>query len=354
MLIKHLFKNLFTLKLHDNLEAPNKNISKCDIKYDLPTVILYESFIPLDALVFEIGTSRPSKRELNHIIDAIIESKKLVLKDVSNIKNFFNLENPENYSGPLKAPIALRFGLIQKDKSFIFKELIRSNLFSISRCVRERVGIFHKNEIFFDPRRDKEYRSMVLRIRDVISENLEVNEILEKEKTEFYRKFQKITRVKKSKISLNLGGSILNLKDMSEFVYKIDLKDKSKVVREWVDALMAPIEDLQQINIKSFIEQKFSVIEFLKECLDRKTGAYESSFEARDLIIKLAKLSEKEKSRFLSRQRTETKKLLKMAENLKIEQWIIKYSKQIKEDYVAFLLSSQEKDKQNLMSHFDK
>lgn len=352
MLFGKLFQSIFLSSLIDQSHKNMTDLHQCDIKYDLVSTILYESFIPLDAIVFYVGTNYPSKSELNKLIDAILISKKVLLEDATNMAKFFNLESPVNETGPIKEIIQIRNNIVKKDKSFIFKEIIKNNLFAISKCIRSQIGIVHQNKYLIDPKKDEEFKKTVLRLEKYISENQEINELLNKERAEFYHQSKPTKKALKAKIALSLGGSFINLKDMVELIFRINAADKIKELREWLNIMLEPIEKLQNDNIKGFMMQKFNIIDFLNECLDRKTGLYDSVFEIRDNILKAAKLSDTEKQKFFKRQRRKTESLIKIIKNIKKEQVLIKYSRQIKEDYTDFLITGQIQEKDKLMKNF--
>lgn len=322
------------------------------LKHDLSAMILYESFIPIDALVFEIGTSHPSTGEIDAMVEAILTAKRLVLANASTVAKFFNTSEIINEGHPISDILKFRHSLMRKDRSSIFKKLVRNSLHLISECVRERIGVFRNDQRISDPERDSDFRKMVLRLREAVSENLDIGDRISKEREEFYRAFKKLPGVRKGKISLNLGGSILNPRDMLELISKIDAKDKPKAVREWVNSILEPIEALQMNSMKGFVEQKFIVLDFLKECLERRLGIYDSAFEARSQILRAAKLSDAQIQNVLARQERECRRLLELVENMRDDQWIIRYNRQIKEDYVNYLLTLQQSDKSKIINHF--
>ena len=44
--------------------------------------------------------------------------------------------------------------------------------------------------------------------------------------------------------------------------------------------------------------------------------------------------------------------MIRVVENMKTEKWIVKYNKDIVDDYVTYLLTGQEKDKKRLLNNF--
>lgn len=326
--------------------------SRCEIKHDLMTMILYESLLPIDAIVFEIGISKLSTKQTNRIVDAVLTAKKHILANPRAIAKLFDMSNIQNKDRSISRILGFRHMMMQRDQSSILRRLIREHLLRIHECIREQVGVLHRNRQIFDPKRDAEFRKMILRLREAILENLDIGDMISKEKDEFYRTFRAVKNVRKGKISLSLGGSILNPKDMLELVSKIDAKDKTKAVREWVDIILEPIEVLQMNGMKSFVEQKFIVLDFLRECLERKTGMYDSAFEARSQIMKAAKLDDAQIQNVLLKQEHNSRSLLRLVENMREEPWIVRYNRQIKDDYVRYLLTLQKEDKDRIMAHF--
>jgi len=312
-------------------------------------MILYESYIPIDALTFKLGTNRMSKKEVGAVISYVLEMKKQILQDPNNAAKVFNLSDIINEKKLIKALLQRRFKLIKADESFIFRELIREKHNELLRCIKTIEGLSIRNT--YD---DESYRKMVYRIYEAVYENLDVQETINREKTEFYREFIRGISEKqyqRTRIALSLGGNIFYLPLLLRLVGRINLKDKSKFVREWVSGVFSNIEKLTiAIGSKHFIEQKYLVRDFIRNSIE--TGPGNNAFESRFAIIKAANMSNDEIRDLSMKQSIENEKLMKIAENMTEGHWIIRYNREIKEDMITYLLTQQPEDKRRLLDHF--
>ena len=326
-----------------------ENTDPCFSSNDAMKSVLYESFIPIDALVFKIGTSRMSRGEVSEIVTIILEAKKNMLLKMGNVVKVFNLSEKINEQEPMKGLLEKRQALIRSDESFIFKELIKSKQDEILKCINNLKG-----KTMYDPRLDKQYRQSIDRIYEAIYENLDINETIHREREELYRDFrQDISNdeFKRAKISLSLGGSIFYLPDLINTIDKINLKEKNKFIRDWINLVFDLIERLAtSVASKNFIDQKYLVKEFIKSSTE--TGPANYAFEARSSIIKAANLNMEQIKELSAKQTTENSRLLKSIDNMRDAPWIVKYNKQIKEDLITYLMTHQPEDKKRVLNHF--
>lgn len=340
-----IFSTLFSSLLEDPVKTFE---SKCEISHDIVNVILYESFIPLEALIFEIGTSHMSKSETLNIVKLVLEAKKLIVQKPENVSKFFNISDINNEKGAIKDLLMKRQSLISSDKSMIFESLVKDKLHSILDCIDKL-----KDRIVQDPKIDKLYTAMVERIYNSIYENMDLQDIIEKEKNEFYREFKNFTpkKIKESKISLSLGSTIVNLPDLLNFSIRLKSKNRENLIREWTKGIFDSIENLlTQINSKDFIEQKSLVEKFIKEIAGSEVS--NTAYEVRTSIIKALDMQPDEIDSFMTRQKKINFSILEVIQNLKTPQWIIKYNKEVKEDMIEYLLTLQPEDKKKVLSHF--
>ena len=311
-------------------------------------VILYESFIPIEALVFEIGTSKMSKSELRSIGKQVLEAKKLVIQNPENIAKFFNISEIHNEQGKIRDLMRMRQSLIKDDASMIFESLIKEKLQNIMECVDSL-----KERKVQDPNIDKNYMNMLERIYNAIYENIDIQDTIEKEKNEFYRDFKTIApnKLKEAKVSLSLGTTLINLPDLLNFSTRLKSKNRENLIREWVKAIFDTIENLSiQINSKDFIEQKSLVEKFIKEGPD--TDVSNSAYEIRTSILRALEMQQAEIDQFMDRQKRMNLKILDVIQNLREPQWIVRYNKEIKEDMIEYLLTLQPEDKKKVLNHF--
>ena len=111
------------------------------------------------------------------------------------------------------------------------------------------------------------------------------------EKEEFYRVYEKISKaeINRTRISLSLGGAIINLPGILNMIENVNIPKKSKTVRKWITELMKIVEELElKTRTKSLFDQKVIILEFLRSCLDRKSSDYDFAFEIRSNILELA------------------------------------------------------------------
>ncbi|ELA42547.1 uncharacterized protein VICG_00299 [Vittaforma corneae ATCC 50505] len=321
----------------------------CTLRYDPLKVILYESYIPIDALTFKIGTGKMNKNEVRGIVDSILDVKKNILLHVDNAAKVFNLSETINERGPMKNFLIKRLNLIQSDESFIFKELIRDKQDQILKCIGALKG-----KAIHDPMLDKQYRQMIGRIYEAVYENLDIQETINREKEELYREYRQDipkSEFTRARIALSLGSSIFYLPELVNLMEKINLKDKNRFVRDWINTVFEPIEKLAiSTSSKSFIEQKHLVKEFIKNSTE--TGSSNIAFEARAGIIRAANLSVEQIKELSSKQNAENLRLLEVLENMREASWIVKYNKQIKEDMITYLMTRQPEDKKRVLNHF--
>lgn len=343
-----LFSNLLFSTLLEPIKIQNQSFNKCKIEFDLIKTTLYESFIPIDALVFVIGTTKMSRSEINTIAHDVINIKNSILKNTNNLSKVFNLSDKINEQGVVKAALNRRLSLMNKDESFILKELIQDHQSKILSCLDQ-----FKNKSIFDPKIDQEYMKMVDRIYDAVYENLDISEVLDREKHEFYREYKQLSQseIQRTRIALSLGSSIFYLPELVRIIGKINLKEKEKFARECANMIFDSVEKtFISMASKSFIEQKYLAKEFIKNSIE--IGPSNNAFEVRSMIVRAARLSDEEIKYLGSKQSMENQRLLGGVENMKEQRWIIRYNKQIKEDFITYLLTHQPEDKKKILNHF--
>lgn len=345
------FSKLLYSALLSPISMPHVDYTdSCTLQYDPLKIILYEAYIPIDALAFKIGSGKMGRGEASGVVDSILEAKKSMLLNANNAAKVFNLSETINEKGPMRDLLMKRLSLIKGDESFIFKELIRDKQDEVLKCISALKG-----RAMYDPRLDKEYRQMASRIYEAVHENLDIQETISREREELYREYRQDipkSEFKRTRIALSLGGSIFYLPELINLLEKINLKDKGKFVRDWVNTVFDPIEKLAtSTSSKSFIEQKHLVKEFIKNSTE--AGPTNNAFEARAGIIKAANLSMEQIKELSARQNAENLRLLEALKNMREVPWIIKYNKQIKEDMITYLMTRQPEDRKRVLGHFN-
>lgn len=345
---------------------------------DLNQYILYESYMPIDAIAFYIGAYRPSNKVLNILVDNILKAKQEILKNIEYVVAFKNLSNVVKDSGTIGNLIKYRNNILNTiDKSNIAKKYtqiavetvakqlgiygVNDNIGNDSNMIiytdiKETFPIDNIKRKLYDIQKNDEYKSMIKRLKNIITENKNIYKALKIEKEEFYRNHVTYDTedILKFKISLSLGGSIIEPFSLPKFIKNVEVDKKDVKIREWIYTIMRPIEDLElKISSKSFIEAKTIVKEFLKNCLTRKNNNLDEVFEARSQILQLSGNAKHGSELEDSRQETYVKNMIKIMENLKNDQWLIKYNKDIVEDYIVYLTTGNMNDRKRLLAHFN-
>lgn len=318
--------------------------------------VLYEAYMPIDAIVFLIGAYRPTDRELSYVVDCVLNAKNLMLADRGIVGTFANLSGILRESGEVGRLLKARNDMVAMDESFIIQNYVRRVHADISERIQKRAreagAIESQGD---DTDRDREYREMIRRLKYVVYENRNVGKALRAEKEEFYRKYRRVSRDEAltTKISLSLGGAIIQVPSMPRLIAEINIPSKEAKVREWVHSIMGAVEDLElRTKTKSLFEAKAITREFLEDCLRRKNGSYDSVFEVRSKILQLA-LGTKEKMEVENwRQESYIKAMIDTIENIRSGDWLVRYNKDIAEAYIVYLLTGQADDKNRLLNHF--
>lgn len=362
---------------------------------DLGQHVLYESFVPIDAVVFMIGTYSPSEKEIGYIIRDVLRAKKEILRNKDAIGAFGNFSKIVNEAGELGRLIMARNSMISTDKSFIMRNYVKRTLCGMAERLREAknsdaeeadatkseaaatstvsaasavdgtAGVVgdagnescspELAEPLADPERDQAYEDMIRRLRRVIYDNGNLGKRLALEKEEFYRKYTAFTdaEVLRTKIAISLGGFALSPLSLPGLIYAVDTQNKEAKVREWVNGMMRAVEGLElKTRTKSFFEMKTVVKDFLEGCLRRRGSEGDDVIGVRSKILLMALGTQEKIDMENWRQEKYIKELIEVVDNMRHGDWIVKYNKEIADDYVTYLLTGQPRDKARLLSHF--
>ncbi len=217
-------------------------------------------------------------------------------------------------------------------------------------------NLFDKEKnVIKDFNRDKEYRRMIFRLKSAIEEKKNLSRILKEEKEEFYRNFVKYDKAEifKAKIEISLGSYIISTSMLGYVFSKINIPDRDLKIREWMYKIMKNVENIElRIGTKSAIEKKFIIKNLLEDCLDKKNEELNELFDLRSNILLKAFNSEEKLKEINLKQEKHIKYLISIVENMKNEDWIIKYNKDIVEDFIKYLLTNLKQDKNKLLKHF--
>ncbi|KAI5148567.1 hypothetical protein ENBRE01_0405 [Enteropsectra breve] len=333
--------------------------------------ILYEGLLPLEALVFYMGIFSPSKREVESIIELVFKAKNILL---SNKQSFSQLYNYSKYasSDPISSTVGIRNKLMERDESGIIKYYIQSNFAELAEHLEDShnasegpSNIELGEKKLKRVEKDEEYKAMILRLRDDIYYKRNILSKIAAERGEFYREYSDIdpNTVRKTLISISLGGVFFNPARLAAIVSRINLANKDTRVKEWVRKILAPVEELElKTQTKDFYEGKQILLDFIKKAMERKSGEFDDIYEIRSEILKRAYghdaydsdmqhiLQDKENIEHLEY----LNGLLSVVENIRNSKYLVKYSKDIRDKYVVYLLTGQDEDKIKLLAYFNK
>ncbi|OQS54938.1 hypothetical protein EHP00_1301 [Ecytonucleospora hepatopenaei] len=329
-------------------------------RFDSTKEFLYESYISIDAIAFYSGAYRVTMTELQNIAKHVIKAKELIVKDPSVIPHFFDINGSsvdslkskeKSVKNELKTLVDFRNKLIQKDTSMIFRNLIIKKQMDLGKRINE----LNITEEIQKEDLNKEYGAMLMRIKKFLINGGNLVKKLELEKSNFYKKYENVSKEEKYKlmVSLSLGGFIVRLPAMQNNIRKIQIAKKREAVNKWVSEFMKIVEDLHShTRNKELIDQKIFIHEFLENCLYRKDHKFDKIFEMRSEILDLSLNSFEEYMQENVKQEEEIKKMIFTLSNIKDGKLDIIFNKDIITKYINFLLSNNEKDKENLLNEF--
>lgn len=317
---------------------------------------LYESFIPINSIVFFMAAYRPSSSNLDQLINMVVSAKNELLKCDQVFDQFKNtstklLESPSQSYGLVFELLNYRHSLINSDKSLIFKQYIDEEIENTAKCIKNI-----KTEKKIKISKDKEYKEMINRINESINNDENVLERIKIEKELFYERKTNISTNKNLKLrrKISLGGGIISPVRMYELTKQINIKSKEDKINEWVKVLLEPVEELV-LATKLMLphEKKAEAIKFLESCLERKDTHLDRAFKARSEILMYSLDNEIDRHIENEKQEKYIKEMIDELKNTKIkvngEWWIVKYSKDIEAAYVQYLLTHRDIDKEALL-----
>ncbi|KAI4292309.1 hypothetical protein PAPHI01_1583 [Pancytospora philotis] len=323
---------------------------------------LYEFMLPIDAILFLAGAYRLSKSEREYIVSMVLQAKASLLKDPSQ------LELLSNYSTVQRGPAALskllhsRYTILSTDDSAIGLQMLKGAQRRILARLQGqdaspaaeqlRKSIAAAPEI---TNRDAEYRDMIKRLLRLMYEDGPLNRVLEYEKEEFYRIFRDIRpdEVARLRNELSLGSAVVNTTELPQLVASISGRNKEELVRKWVERLMGLVEALElRIRTKPLIEAKRLARRFLQNCLQPGTEEFDTAYALRSELFGLAGVDDHTAEYKNWQQDRHVKAMIGVLENIRETDWLVKYNRDIKDDYNAFLLTGLESDKRKLLQNF--
>lgn len=350
------------------------------IPYDINQYALYEAYLPLEAIIFYIGAFAPSDRAVNSIVANVLKAKKQLEKSSSSLLLLQNFSKTISSPGEIGALIKLRNQLLSGDKSYIMEGQTRRNIARILKRLRkteedgsnegssnnsssnsgDSAGDSNNGDKIriaeFEPcDQDSEYKLMIKRLREAVYENENIGKAMAEERREFYRKREERTpeEILKAKVSISLGGFLIRPNSLFRLIRLIRVDNKEVRVRGWMHQIMSAVEDLElKTGTKTAFKKKLMIRELLQGLLDGKNRSLDQVLEARSEILQLALRERKAIEKENMEQEQYIRNLIRVIENMREEQWIVRYNKDIADDYVKFLLSGLPSYKRDLLSHF--
>lgn len=317
------------------------------IEYNLGKEILYESFIPIDAITFYIGGYQWNESDIKTIANKIIEVKNIIIKNKDSLNDFYNL-NSKSSDKKIQSLITFRQKLIKKDKSNIFQNLILKDQVKLKRKF-----VSSKDSINME----KNYLNMLLRIRESILNGQNIVKKLNEEKIEFYKDFVKISANDQYRImvELALGGFIIRPSSLLTMIQRLHIPKKEIIVRKWITEFMKIVEQLERkLRHKQLIDQKILIKEFLVGWLYRKNVEYDKIFEKRSEIMDLTLDNFNDYINENKYQEEEIKHMITVIDNINVGTINIICGKNITDQFIKYLLSGNDDDKKLLLNEFQK
>lgn len=318
------------------------------IEYNLGKEILYESFIPIDAIAFYIGGYQWNESDIKSLANKIIEAKNIIIKNKDSLNDFYNLNSFKSTDKKIQNLIAFRQKLIKKDKSNIFQNLILKDQTKLKRKF-----ISSKDNIDME----KKYLKMLLRIRESILNNQNIVKKLNEEKIEFYKDFIQIPANEQYRVmvELSLGGFIIRPSSLLTMIQRLHIPKKEIIVKKWITEFMQIVEQLERkLRHKQLIDQKILIKEFLTGWLYRKNIEYDKVFEKRSEIMDLALDSFNDYTDENKYQEEEIKHMITVIDNINVGTINIICGKNITDKFIKYLLSGNDDDKKSLLNEFQK
>jgi hypothetical protein len=322
--------------------------------------VLYESFIPVDALIFILETSSLSRSAYEDLIrKTVIEVKGLLCADFAN---FHLLDNyalkPETRNRRLRAALETRNKYLENDKSLIAKGLVMEKYRQLAERVRNTE---------FVPKRDSDerYSQMMERLYDVMYADDGIYVAIQREKREFYRDNADVMpkEALDARTSLSLGGSVFMPGLLAAVLKSLNVAGKAEMIARALGDILAPIEELHSLAMhKSCTERRDLILSFLNSCLYRRTDVFKEKidrgYETRSRILGLYLRGADDvagKLQLLDElQENEIRRLINLYENMREKDLYLRVDKAVVEAYSRWLDDGQRESERRLRKLFGK
>ena len=272
-----------------------------DCSCELSEKVLYESFLPLGALLFLLDTNNMSESEAINFASRTVLSarayieRKLPTKGLDKVLASFESTalGAPHLDREMAVALELRNGYFDDDRSGIARSLfsekhrdIRVSLAGHALC--SGCGS-DGGEL------DRKYIRMVLVLRAQIANNGNLAAATERELAGFIKDFgekkhtfpQEIVALR---MLISLGGSIFEPGMLVQLVSRTQIPDKSAFVEKNVTKILEPLRKLVLLTTeKSNLEKKNDILEFLRACKEDRSWVHkdllDEAFRARTLVL---------------------------------------------------------------------
>lgn len=362
---------ILVLNKHINLyHTPSTSSDLNNLSDQSIQTLLYESFLPLNSLLFLIEINNLTVDQTKYFIEhTIIPAKNYLLKYEGNLQDAlreFRTFGPKIVvkDKGLKMPLEYRNSYLEADTSQIAKTLYNMEKeVLVDKIDLQKYKADSKNL-------DKKFIKMVLSLRKNIVESDNLVSAIKREKKEFIKNFAD-KRVFSDeelfdlKMKLSLGGSVFAPNLLLQISNLLLMKDKSDFIEKNVIKIFKPLEELSElIKHMSRVSKKDEILKFLTACLKRDDWVFkdilDEAFKARSTILETYFSNEKEevlidKERALDKLQEENiQQMIKDIEDLpenKFDKFLV-VNGEIQKRYVNFLVSGQKEEEEKLKKYF--
>lgn len=325
-----------------NNRVQQRHVDVSAVPANLNREMLYESFMPINALVFISETTKLSRDTLvDFARKTVLAVKSLLLEDPECFSQFDNYQSKVRVDDErLQSALEARNKYLDADHSMIARGMVQDKY----KLLKARGGL---SRLYYEDE-DQKYLEMLERLMHAKYESDGISRAVQREKTEFYGEKAYIPQsaVLDARVSLSLGGSIFMPGLLATVAKNLGLPNKEEQVGNALGKVLAPVEELlSRMHLKSFTEKKTLVLDFLQGCLRRKDGVFKEKidrgFEERSKLLQIYfKNDPKAQSRLreLDRlQEEEINRLIAIFRNIREEDLVLRLDKPVVQAYSNLL-----------------
>ncbi len=283
-------------------EERKQDVQKSSVpQNELSARVLYESFLPLDSLLFLIEINRMGTKETTDLIErTVLPARKHICKNIglrsmeSILEAFESMAlNIPSTDKDLKASLEARNKYFKNDDSQIARNLFLDEHTNILAELKN--GWFHGVDAERAKMLDERYVKMVLALRKEIIESSNLAKCVKRERHEFARGFGEPSNVSVHEVNdlrmiISLGGAIFEPNVLLALAWEIKMENKDKFIEKNVLAMTKPIVGLELLTRhKPNVEKKDIILSFLRACYRRQTWVHKNlldeAFRARTSML---------------------------------------------------------------------